>query len=95
MWLKEIAPSNELRKWFNHDPEKWNSFKEKYKKELKGKEEFLEQIKKLEKGKGIVTLLYSSKDEDIIIQLLFQKLFSNCDNKHYGVLFIKIKINST
>jgi len=95
LWLKEIAPSNELRKWFNHDPEKWNSFKEKYKKELKGKEEFLEQIKKLEKGKGIVTLLYSSKDEDVIIQLLFQKLFYNCDNKHYGVLFIKIKINST
>lgn len=63
LWLKEIAPSNELRKWFNHDPKKWDSFKEKYKKELKGKEEFLEQIKKLEKEKGTITLLFSSKEE--------------------------------
>ena len=63
LWSKEIAPSNELRKWFNHDPKKWNSFNEKYKKELKGKEEFLEQIKKLEKEKGTVTLLFSSKEE--------------------------------
>jgi uncharacterized protein YeaO (DUF488 family) len=63
LWLKEIAPSNELRKWFDHDPKKWNSFKEKYKKELKGKEEFIKQIKRLEKEKGIVTLLYAAKNE--------------------------------
>ena len=63
MWQKEIAPSDELRKWFNHDPKKWNSFKLKYKKELKGKEVIIEQIKRLEKEKGIVTLLYAAKDE--------------------------------
>lgn len=63
LWLKEIAPSNELRKWFSHDPEKWSSFKAKYKKELKGKKEFVEQIKTLEKEKEIVAFLYSAKDE--------------------------------
>ncbi len=62
LWLKEIAPSNELRKWYSHDPTKWNSFKEKYKAELKGKEELLDQIKKLKKDKGTLTLLYSSKE---------------------------------
>ncbi len=62
LWLKEIAPSNELRKWYSHDPTKWNSFKEKYKAELKGKEKLLDQIKKLEKEKGTLTLLYSSKE---------------------------------
>ncbi|MFA7141752.1 MAG: DUF488 family protein, partial [Candidatus Paceibacterota bacterium] len=34
LWLKEIAPSNDLREWFHHDPKKWKEFKEKYKKEV-------------------------------------------------------------
>ncbi|MFA3781478.1 DUF488 domain-containing protein [Melioribacteraceae bacterium 4301-Me] len=65
LWLKEIAPSNELRKWYNHDPEKWDLFKEKYREELKGKKEFLVQIKKLEKEHRTVTLLFSSKEEKL------------------------------
>ena len=63
LWLKEIAPSNELRKWFNHDPEKWNSFRTKYGKELKEKQDLIEQIKKFEKENRVITLLYSAKDE--------------------------------
>ena len=62
LWLKEIAPSNELRKWYSHDPTKWKSFKEKYKVELKGKEELINQIKKLKRDKGTLTFLYSSKE---------------------------------
>lgn len=86
LWLKEIAPSNELRKWFNHDPKKWGLFKEKYKKELEGKEEFLEQIKKLEKEKGIVTLLYSAKDEEhnnavVLIEIIKSFVTNNTSNK--------------
>jgi uncharacterized protein YeaO (DUF488 family) len=65
LWLKEIAPSNELRKWYSHDPKKWNFFKEKYKVELKEEEEFLNQIKKIEKEKGTLTLLYSSKEPNL------------------------------
>lgn len=65
LWLKEIAPSNELRKWYNHDPEKWEAFKENYHKELKGKEELLKKIKELEKENHTITLLYSSKEEKL------------------------------
>lgn len=63
LWLREIAPSNELRKWFSHDPKKWDDFKKRYRKELEDREELLHRIKQLEKDKGIITLLYSAKDE--------------------------------
>lgn len=63
MWLKDIAPSDALRKWFAHDPNKWNGFQDKYRKELKTKGELLNKIKQAEGEKGIVTLLYFAKDE--------------------------------
>lgn len=63
IWLKEIAPSNELRKWFSHDPKKWQDFQKKYEKELKKKSELLKKIKKMNKERKIITLLYSAKDE--------------------------------
>lgn len=62
-WLKEIGPSTELRKWFNHDPEKWVDFKEKYKAELKDKKDCLEEITTAAKQHKKVTLLYGAKDE--------------------------------
>jgi uncharacterized protein YeaO (DUF488 family) len=64
LWIKEIAPSDELRKWFSHDPKKWHDFKSKYREELKEKAELVKDIKKIEKEKKIVTLLYSAKDEE-------------------------------
>lgn len=63
LWLKEIAPTTELRKWFGHDPEKWKEFKKRYKKELKQNEEAVNQVKQQIK-KGKVTLVYSAKDEE-------------------------------
>ena len=62
LWLKEIAPSNDLRKWFAHDPEKWKEFKNRYEKELKDKQDLLRKIKQMEKEKGVVTILYSTKE---------------------------------
>ncbi len=62
LWMKEIAPSTELRKWFHHDPAKWNEFDRLYRKELTEKGELLQQIKDLEKEHGKVTLLYAAKD---------------------------------
>jgi uncharacterized protein YeaO (DUF488 family) len=62
LWLKEIAPSDELRKWFAHDPEKWEEFKKKYEKELATKQELLKCIRQTEREKGTVTFLYSAKD---------------------------------
>jgi uncharacterized protein YeaO (DUF488 family) len=60
-WMKDIAPSNELRKWFAHDVSKWEEFKKRYKKELKDKSEILDKLKK-ESEKSTVTLLFSAKD---------------------------------
>jgi len=62
-WLKDIAPSNELRKWFNHDPHKWNEFKKRYFAELKDNKEQLEDIYSVAK-KHHVTLVYSAKNKD-------------------------------
>lgn len=63
LWLKEIAPSEELRKWFGHDPVKWDEFKEKYGAELKSHKEQIEEIKNLVKTHKIITLLYAARDE--------------------------------
>jgi len=62
-WLKEIAPSNELRKWYSHDKNKWDEFKVRYKNELSNKEELLKRILEYEKNNN-VTLLYASKDKE-------------------------------
>jgi uncharacterized protein YeaO (DUF488 family) len=64
LWLKEVAPSDDLRKWFSHDPQKWQEFKKRYEKELKDKQELLRIIKQAEKENGTVTVLYSAKDEE-------------------------------
>jgi len=62
LWMKEVAPSGELRKWFSHDPAKWAEFKKKYEKELVAKQPLLKEIRRMEKDKGTVTLLYSARD---------------------------------
>ena len=63
LWLKEIAPSAELRKWFAHDPAKWTEFKQRYRAELKDKTEQVGELRTVAK-KGPVTLLYGAKDEE-------------------------------
>ncbi len=64
VWLKDIAPSNELRKWYGHEDSKWPEFKTKYITELQKKNDILKQLKIMEKFNSTVTLLYSAKDED-------------------------------
>ncbi|HSN10327.1 MAG TPA: DUF488 domain-containing protein [Hanamia sp.] len=60
-WLKEIAPSNELRKWFNHEPEKWKDFVIKYKKELKNCAA-VNELEELVKAHKNITLLFAARD---------------------------------
>ena len=62
-WLKDIAPSDALRKWFAHDPDRWPAFREKYRKELKDKKDIVDRLRKDAK-KGKITLLFSAKDRD-------------------------------
>ena len=64
LWLKEIAPSNQLRKWYGHAPEKWPEFKKRYFKEIEGNKEEWDLIVKKAK-EGIVTFLFSSKEETL------------------------------
>ena len=62
-WLKDAAPSTELRKWFNHDPAKWKTFRERYLAELKSRPEALQPLVDAAR-KGTITLIYSSHDEE-------------------------------
>lgn len=63
-WIKDAAPSNALRKWFSHDPEKWNEFRRRYSGELKTdseKKEAVKHIRRIAKEQP-VTLLFSARD---------------------------------
>jgi uncharacterized protein YeaO (DUF488 family) len=62
-WIRDLAPSNELRKWYNHDPGKWEQFKSMYREELSDKQDLLKRLRQLEKEHGTLALLYSSKEE--------------------------------
>ncbi|HEY5526060.1 MAG TPA: DUF488 family protein [Candidatus Anoxymicrobiaceae bacterium] len=64
LWLKEVAPSTELRKWYGHEPDKWPDFKKKYFAELKDHQDEVQQILGLAQTKDVV-LLYGSKEEKL------------------------------
>jgi uncharacterized protein YeaO (DUF488 family) len=61
-WMKDIAPSTALRKWFGHDPGRWPQFRRRYRAEVKRKAEQLRQLRALAR-QGPVTLVYSARDE--------------------------------
>jgi uncharacterized protein YeaO (DUF488 family) len=75
LWLKEVAPSTELRKWFGHDPEKWQEFIKRYKKELAANDAFGELKSIAEKEKNI-TLLYAARDEEHNEAMVLKELIS-------------------
>ena len=62
LWMKDIAPSDALRKSFHHDVMKWPAFLKKYQAELKQKKQGLAELKKLEKEHGTLTLLFGARD---------------------------------
>jgi len=64
VWIKEIAPSNDLRRWYGHDPDKWAEFKRRYAAELDAKPDIVGEIIE-EVPAGVVTFLYSSKEEQL------------------------------
>ena len=63
-WMKDVAPSDALRKWFGHEPEKWTGFQKRYRSELAKKKESVAELKKTAKEHGTLTLLYGAKDEE-------------------------------
>ncbi|HET7361854.1 MAG TPA: DUF488 family protein [Salinimicrobium sp.] len=75
-WNKEIAPSDHLRKWFDHKEERFEEFKKRYKKELEDHHDDLKEIKKVAKEKT-VTLLYGAKDEKMNQAVVLQDVLKN------------------
>jgi uncharacterized protein YeaO (DUF488 family) len=75
IWLKEIAPSTELRKWFGHDLERWTEFQTRYAEELKLHSEQLALLK-LEADRGPITLVFGARDEEhnqaVVLQRVLQ-----------------------
>lgn len=65
VWLRDIAPSTGLRKWYGHDPERWPEFRRRYAKELKSRPEAVQELRTLLKAHATVTLLFSSKEEQL------------------------------
>lgn len=63
LWLKEIAPSTALRKWFNHEPDKWEEFCVRYRQELETHRDLLDRLREIERSEGTVTLLFGARDE--------------------------------
>jgi uncharacterized protein YeaO (DUF488 family) len=64
LWLKDVAPSDAVRKSFGHDPAKWPEFQKKYRAELTKKRELIAELKTMEREHGTLTLLFGAKDEE-------------------------------
>jgi len=62
-WMKEIAPSDELRRWFDHDPEKWEEFRVRYTQELNEKEDLVQELRSKAESRTL-TLIYAAKDRE-------------------------------
>jgi len=63
VWFKEVAPSTELRRWFGHDPAKWEEFRRRYREELRERPEELQSLRSLVEA-GPVTFVYGSRDQE-------------------------------
>jgi uncharacterized protein YeaO (DUF488 family) len=63
LWLKDVAPSTELRRWFGHDPARWREFQQRYRAELKDKKDALKLLREKSRA-GTVTLVYAARDEE-------------------------------
>jgi uncharacterized protein YeaO (DUF488 family) len=73
LWLKEVAPSSELRKWFGHEPAKWKEFQVRYRKELRDKKDALKLLKQKSEDRTI-TLVYGARDEQHNEAVVLRKL---------------------
>ncbi len=75
-WLKEVAPSDELRHWFGHDPARWEEFRERYRAELSGQGELLDRLRAAGEA-GTVTLLFAAADTEHNNAVVLQEMLAN------------------
>lgn len=83
LWLKEIAPSTALRKWFNHEPDKWEEFCVRYRQELETHRDLLDRLREIERSEGTVTLLFGAREEKfnqarVLVDVLLSGARSSC-----------------
>lgn len=76
LWMKDVAPSTQLRKWFNHDPTRWKVFQEKYRAELRQHNSELEELK-AHAAKRRLTLVYSARDTEHNQALALQEVLKD------------------
>ena len=79
LWLKDIAPSPELRTWYAHDPAKWSEFQERYEAELRRNPE-LDRLRQLVDEKKEVTFVYAARDETRNSALILKQFLENLPN---------------
>ncbi len=77
MWIKDIAPSHELRRWFGHDPQKWREFKKKYFIELDANAITVETLLSCLQSESVVTFVYGSKEEKLNNAVALQTYFES------------------
>jgi uncharacterized protein YeaO (DUF488 family) len=75
LWLRRIAPSDELREWYGHEVDKWPEFRERYRAELESHRDLIGLLHDIEHHRGLVTLLFGAKDEahneaNVLIEVL-------------------------
>lgn len=75
VWMRDVAPSDALRKWFSHDPRRWSAFQKKYRAELAAERETLAKLRAVARKKK-VTLLFAAKDEKRNNAVALKKLLS-------------------
>ena len=80
LWLKEIAPSAELRKWFGHDPKKFSEFRKRYIEELKNNREAVSQLAEIVKEHKVVTFVYSAKDQQYNNAVILKEFIETQDS---------------
>ena len=77
-WMKEIAPSTELRKWFRHEPAKWEEFRRRYLGELSHRPELVKRLLEIARSRPL-TLVYSAKDEEHNNAVALREYLKACD----------------
>ena len=77
LWSKEVAPSNDLRKWYSHNSEKAKEFQKKYITELEGNSDSLNEVKNTTRDQKTITLLYASKGLDPIHAIVLQQMLND------------------
>lgn len=76
-WFKKVTPSNDLRKWYDHDPDKWDEFKTAYREELEDKDKALDNVAQELNDKHKATFLYAAKDTEHTHAIVLKEVVQN------------------